>query len=73
MGDPEPLRTLDDDAIRLHELYRSLAHAGFDEHQALYLTGLVLLRRIPTHLIAQTQEDADAAYQALRGYLPDDP
>ena len=72
--EPDELASLDEDAIRLNELYHSLSRAGFSEREALYLTGLVLLRRIPDHLIAEIQEDADAAYHSLRLYLrPDDP
>lgn len=65
-------RTLDDDTVRLHELHTSLVRAGFTEREALFLTGLVLLRRLPDDLIAQVQEDADAASRLLRDYLPGD-
>ena len=72
--EPNQLPSLDEDAVRLNELYHSLSRAGFAEREALYLTGLVLLRRIPDHLIAEIQEDADAAYNSIRLYLRlDDP
>lgn len=43
MPDPEdPITQLAAAAVSLHELYASFAQAGFNEHQALYLTGQAL-------------------------------
>lgn len=37
-----PGRTMDEDAVRLHELFLSLQAGGFTETQALYLVGHVM-------------------------------
>lgn len=42
-----PGRTMDEDAVRLHELYLSLVAGGFTEDQALYLIGHVLTGNRP--------------------------
>ena len=45
MSDPFP--TMSSGAVALHELYISLVAAGFTEHQALILIGVVLSQSRP--------------------------
>lgn len=45
MTQPSDQRTLDDQAVVLHELYQSLQRAGFDQSEAIALCGWVLVGR----------------------------
>lgn len=45
MPQPSDQRTLDDQAVILHELYQSLQRAGFDQDEAIALCGWVLVGR----------------------------
>lgn len=62
-------RTMDDDTVRLHEVYTSLRLAGFTEREGLYLAGLVLLKRLPDALLAKVEADDDDLHSALRIFL----
>lgn len=45
MTQPSDQRTLDDQAVILHELYQSLRRAGFTADEAISLCGWVLIGR----------------------------
>lgn len=45
MTQPSDQRTLDDQAVVLHELYQSLCRAGFQQDEAIALCGWVLVGR----------------------------
>lgn len=68
---PSSARTMDDDAVQLHELYTSLCRGGFTQREALYLTGLVLVRRLPESLLAKVVDDDADLHTALRTFLDD--
>lgn len=47
MDEPQdPITELQEGAHQAHELYLSYVNAGFDEQQALYLTGKVITAAI---------------------------
>lgn len=46
LGEPQHARTMDDNAVALHEVFSSLRRAGFTESQALYLCAAVLTKRL---------------------------
>lgn len=43
--DPRPSKTLDDQAVILHEIFQSLLRAGFTETQALTIVAEVVCYR----------------------------
>lgn len=52
-------RTMNEDAVRLHELYLSLRAGGFSESQALYLVGHVMAGNRPALMEVRRLLDGD--------------
>lgn len=44
--DPAPSKTLDDQAVILHEIFQSLMRAGFTEDQAIRIVAEVVTYRL---------------------------